>query len=92
MYINCLELLAAMLAANTFLKDVSGVSLLLQLSNNTAVAYINKKCLPIHSSFQATLHFSLHKYRLHLYVLAASVMLGQLSECACACVCMTACT
>ena len=41
MHINCLEILAAMLAAKTFLKDVSEVSLLLRLSNTTAVAYIN---------------------------------------------------
>jgi len=41
MHINCLELLAAMLAAETFLKDVSEVSLLLELSNTTALAYIN---------------------------------------------------
>jgi len=30
-----------MLAAKTFLKDVSGISVLLQLDNATAVAYIN---------------------------------------------------
>ena len=41
MHINSLELLAAMLAAKTFLKDTSGVSVLLQLDNATAVAYIN---------------------------------------------------
>ena len=41
MQINCLELLATMLAAKTFLKDVSGVSVLPQLDNATAVAYIN---------------------------------------------------
>ena len=41
MHINCLELLTAMLAVKTFLKNVSGVSLLLQLSNTTAVANIN---------------------------------------------------
>ena len=41
MHINCLELLAATLAAKTFLKDVSGVSVFLQLDNATAVAYIN---------------------------------------------------
>jgi len=37
MHINCLELLAA----KTFLKDVIGVSALLELNNPTAVAYIN---------------------------------------------------
>jgi len=41
MHIKCLELLATMLAVKTFLKEVSGVSLLLQLSNATAMAYIN---------------------------------------------------
>ena len=41
MHINCLELLAAMLGAKIFLKDVSEVSLLLELSSITAVAYIN---------------------------------------------------
>jgi len=41
MHINSLKLLAAMLAAKTFLKDISGVSVLLQLDNATAVAYIN---------------------------------------------------
>jgi len=41
MHINCLELLAAMLAAKIFLKDVSEVLLLLGLSNTTAMAYIN---------------------------------------------------
>jgi len=40
-HINCLELLAAMLAAKTFLNDVSGVSVLLHLDNATAVAYFN---------------------------------------------------
>ena len=37
MHINCLELIAA----KTFVKDVSGVLVLLQLDNATAVAYIN---------------------------------------------------
>ena len=41
MHINCLELLAATLATKTFLKDQVGVSVLLQLDNQTAVAYIN---------------------------------------------------
>ena len=41
MHINCLELLAARLAAKIVLKDVSEVSLLLELSNDTAVVYIN---------------------------------------------------
>ena len=41
MHINCLELLAATLAVKTFLKGHSGMSVLLQLDNQTAVAYIN---------------------------------------------------
>ena len=41
MHINCLELLAATLAVKTFMKDVSETSVLLQLDNATAVAYIN---------------------------------------------------
>ena len=41
MHINCLELLAATLAAKTFLKGQIGQSVLLQLDNQTAVAYIN---------------------------------------------------
>jgi len=39
--INCLELLAADLALKSFLKDQKGVTVLLQLENSTAVAYIN---------------------------------------------------
>ena len=38
---NCLELLAATLAVKTFLKEASGISVLLQLDNVTAVAKIN---------------------------------------------------
>ena len=41
MHINCLELLAAILAVQSFLKDQAGVSVVLQLDNQTAVAYIN---------------------------------------------------
>ena len=41
MHINCLELIAAMLALQVFAKDRSGVSILLQLDNQTAVAHIN---------------------------------------------------
>ena len=41
MHINCLELLAATLAVQSFLKDQADVSVLLQLDNQTAVAYIN---------------------------------------------------
>ena len=41
MHINCLELLAATLAVQSFLKDKLGVHALLKLDNTTAVAYIN---------------------------------------------------
>ena len=41
MHINCLELLATELAMKSFIKDHRGVSVLLQLDNSTAVAYIN---------------------------------------------------
>ena len=41
MHINCLELLAATLAVKAFLKDQRGVSVKLQLDNQTAVAYIS---------------------------------------------------
>ena len=40
-HINCLELQAASLAVQTFLRDRSGISVLLQLDNTSAVAYIN---------------------------------------------------
>jgi len=41
MHINCLELLAATLAVKSFLKGQTNMSVLLQLDNQTAVAYIN---------------------------------------------------
>ena len=41
MHINCLELLAATLTVQSFVKDQKGISILLQLDNQTAVAYIN---------------------------------------------------
>ena len=41
LHINYLELLAMELAMKTFLKDHHGVSVLLQLDNSTAVAYMN---------------------------------------------------
>ena len=41
MHINCLELSAATLAVQAFAKDLSGIEILLQLDNQTAVAYIN---------------------------------------------------
>ena len=41
MHINCLELLAATLAVQTFAKNSNRISLLLLLDNTTAVAYIN---------------------------------------------------
>ena len=40
-HINCLEMQAASLAVQSFLRDQSGVSVLLQLDNTTTVAYIN---------------------------------------------------
>ena len=40
-HINCLELQAAFLAIQTFLRDQSGVSVMLQMDNTAAVAYIN---------------------------------------------------
>ena len=40
-HINCLEMQAASLAVQSFLRDQSGVSVLQQLDNTTAVAYIN---------------------------------------------------
>lgn len=43
LHINCLELLAAELAMKTFLKSRQGISVLLQLDNSTAVAYINNR-------------------------------------------------
>ena len=41
LHINCLELLATQLALKTFVKSQQGISVLLQLDNSTAVAYIN---------------------------------------------------
>ena len=41
MHINYLELLAAILAVQSFLKDQTAVSVLLRLDNQTAVTYIN---------------------------------------------------
>ena len=41
MHINCLELLAATLAVQTFLKRKTRLSVLLRLDNTSAVAYIN---------------------------------------------------
>ena len=41
LHINCLELTAATLAVQAFAKDRLGISILLQLDNQTAVAYIN---------------------------------------------------
>ena len=43
LHINGLELLAATLAVQTFAKEKSGISILLQLNNSTAVAYINRR-------------------------------------------------
>ena len=41
MHMNCLELLAATLALKSFLKDQTGIAVLIQLDNQIAVAYIN---------------------------------------------------
>ena len=43
LHINCLELLAATLAVQTFAKEKSGILILLQLDNSTVVAYINRR-------------------------------------------------
>ena len=43
LHINALELKAAFFALKCFLKDMTNVSVLLQLDNRTAVAYINKQ-------------------------------------------------
>ena len=40
-HINCLEMQAAALATQTFLKGRTGLSVLLQMDNTTAVAYVN---------------------------------------------------
>ena len=40
-HINCLELMAATLAIQTFAKSKTGISVLLRIDNTTAVAYIN---------------------------------------------------
>ena len=42
LHINCLELLAASLAVQTFAKQKSDITILLELDNTTAVAYINR--------------------------------------------------
>ena len=41
MHINCLELLAAALAVQSFAKDRTRISILLRIDNTTAAAYIN---------------------------------------------------
>ncbi len=43
MHINCLELLAATLAVQTFTKNLKEVSVLMRIDNTTAVAYVNHK-------------------------------------------------
>jgi len=48
LHINCLELLAATLAIQSFAKEKSGISILLQLDNSTAVAYINRRGGQLH--------------------------------------------
>ena len=42
-HINCLELLGATFAIQTFAKNKPGISILLKLDNTTAVAYINNR-------------------------------------------------
>ena len=42
LHINCLELLAATLAIQSFAKEKSGITILLKIDNTTAVAYINR--------------------------------------------------
>ena len=42
LHINCLELLAATLAVQTFAKEKSGITILLKIDNTFAVAYINR--------------------------------------------------
>ena len=41
MHINCLELLAATFATQTFAKEITDTTILLKIDNTTAVAYIN---------------------------------------------------
>ena len=48
LHINCLELLAATLAVQTYAREKSGISILLQLDNSTAVAYINRRGVQHH--------------------------------------------
>ena len=58
LHINCLELLAATLAVQTFAKGKIGISILLRIDNTTAVAYINRKggtASPILSNLARTL-------------------------------------
>ena len=58
LHINCLELLAAILAVQTFVKRKIGISILLRIDNTTAVAYINRKggtASPILSNLARTL-------------------------------------
>lgn len=61
LHINCLELLAAELALNTFIKSHHGISLLLQLDNSTTVAYINNLGGPV-SPALTTLAKSTHNW------------------------------
>ena len=42
LHINCLELLAATLAVQSFAKEKSGTTILLKIDNTSAVAYINR--------------------------------------------------
>ena len=53
MHINCLELLAATFAVQTFAKARSGATVLLKLDNTSAIAYINNREGTISSNLAA---------------------------------------
>lgn len=53
LHINCLELLAAELALKTSVKSQYDISVLLQLDNSTAVAYINNLGGPVSPALTA---------------------------------------
>ena len=42
-HINCLELIAATLALKTFVKNKTGLFVLLRIDNTTVVAFINNQ-------------------------------------------------
>ena len=49
-HINCLELLVTTLALKSFVNDQTGIVVLLQLDNQTVVAYINNMGVQCHLS------------------------------------------